>query len=89
MPAHGALLQGIVKPSTVVACVATALAPVYNWVLIYRLGLGLDGAAWAMNAAQLTMLGRWGGCGGDGMWGRRCKCIMASPYDAGRGSGFS
>lgn len=26
-----AALQGVVKPSTIAACIATALAPLYNW----------------------------------------------------------
>ena len=44
------------KPSTQAACVALALAPLYNWLLIFRAGLGLSGAALAMDAAQLTQL---------------------------------
>ncbi|GAB4817791.1 hypothetical protein N2152v2_004837 [Parachlorella kessleri] len=50
------MAQGIVKPSTVVACVAVALSPLYNWLLIFKLGWGLDGAVLAMVAADVTML---------------------------------
>jgi Na+-driven multidrug efflux pump len=40
----------------VAACAATALSPLYNWLLIFRLRWGLDGAVLALTAAELTML---------------------------------
>lgn len=39
-------------PATVVSCITLALAPLLNWLLIFKLRLGLDGAVWAMNACQ-------------------------------------
>ena len=42
------------RPGTVVTACAAALSPLYNWLLIVRLGLGLDGAALALLAVQLT-----------------------------------
>ncbi|EFN53551.1 hypothetical protein CHLNCDRAFT_58521 [Chlorella variabilis] len=48
------LAQGIVRPGTVVTACGAALSPLYNWLLIVRLGLGLDGAALALLAVQLT-----------------------------------
>ena len=48
--------KGIVNPPTAVAVLGVFLAPLLNWLLIFRLGLGLDGAVWAMNICQLAML---------------------------------
>ena len=46
--------QGVVRPATRVTLVAAAAAPLYNWLLVDRLRLGLDGAALASTALQLT-----------------------------------
>ena len=37
--------QSVVYPQTYAAVGATALAPALNWLLVFRLGFGLDGAA--------------------------------------------
>lgn len=55
------LAQGLAKPATAATAVALALAPLANWLLIFRLGLGLRGAALATNAVQLFMAGALGG----------------------------
>lgn len=39
--------QGVVRPVTGVSCIAVALAPLFNWLLIFKAGLGLDGAVLA------------------------------------------
>ena len=39
--------QGVVRPVTGVSCLAVALAPLFNWLLIFKAGLGLDGAVLA------------------------------------------
>lgn len=39
------LAQRITAPNTAVNAVIAALSPLFNWLLIVRLGLGLDGAA--------------------------------------------
>ena len=49
-------VQGVVTPITLVSCTVILLAPVYNWLLIYRFRFGLDGAALAMDASQATNL---------------------------------
>lgn len=49
-------MQNVVRPSIVSSCVATSLAPIYSYALVFWLGWGLDGAALAMDLAQLTML---------------------------------
>lgn len=36
--------QGIARPVAVVAVVSDALHPLWNWVLIYELGYGFEGA---------------------------------------------
>ena len=43
------------RPASVVTCVAMALAPLYNWLFIFRWEMGLYGAAYAMDALQATM----------------------------------
>lgn len=48
------MCQGVVRPTTAVAAVTACLSPAFNWLLIVRLGLGLDGAALAVVALQLT-----------------------------------
>lgn len=40
------------RPATVVTVISLCLAPLYNWLLIYKAGLGLYGAAYAMDAMQ-------------------------------------
>lgn len=57
MPAPPRARQGIVHPATIVSCITLLLAPLVNWLLIFKLRLGLDGAALAMNACQLSNLG--------------------------------
>ncbi|GFR46409.1 hypothetical protein Agub_g7991, partial [Astrephomene gubernaculifera] len=48
------LAQGVVAPGVAITATATALSPLYCWFFIVRLGLQLDGAAYAYNATQLT-----------------------------------
>ncbi len=52
-------LQGAVRPATAVTLLALALAPLYNYLLIYRLGWGLDGAALAVDAIQVVDVPCW------------------------------
>ena len=35
---------------------AVMLAPLYNWLFIFRFGLGLDGAVYALVACQVSSL---------------------------------
>lgn len=49
-----ATLQEAVRPATVVTVISLSLAPLYNYLLIYRMGLGLYGAAYAMDAMQAS-----------------------------------
>lgn len=52
------MTQGIIHPATVIAGLATLISVAYNVIAIHWLGLGLDGAALAVNCTQLTnMLG--------------------------------
>lgn len=37
------------------ACVVAALHPLWNWLLIYHLGLGVHGAAFATSASQCLL----------------------------------
>jgi MATE family multidrug resistance protein len=48
------MAQNIVAPAMAAAAAGAAAAPLYFWLLIFRCGLGLDGAALAMNLAQAT-----------------------------------
>lgn len=48
------LLQGAVRPATIVTLGALALSPLYNWLMIFHMGLGLDGAVLAVNAVQVS-----------------------------------
>ncbi|PSC70081.1 MATE efflux family [Micractinium conductrix] len=48
------MAQEVVRPVTASTVAALAAAPLYNWLLIYRLGWGLHGAAYAMVAVQAT-----------------------------------
>ncbi|EFN59041.1 hypothetical protein CHLNCDRAFT_19008 [Chlorella variabilis] len=50
------MAQGCVQPVTAVCSVALALSPLFNWLLIFKLGLGIDGAVAAMVANNATML---------------------------------
>lgn len=50
------MAQGVVAPVTAVSLCAVLLAPPFNWALIFRAGLGLDGAAAAMVATWVSML---------------------------------
>ena len=55
------MTQGIINPATAIAASATAISVPYNLIAINWLGLGLDGAALAVNMTQLTnMLGLLG-----------------------------
>jgi MATE family multidrug resistance protein len=47
----------VVTPVTAVSCLALALAPLFNWLFIFRLGGGLDGAVAALVACNASMLG--------------------------------
>lgn len=47
------LLQGVVTPATIVTACSAALAPLYNWLLVDRLEVGLAGAALANDAVQV------------------------------------
>lgn len=51
-----ALLQGVVQPVTAVSCLTLGLAPLFNWLLIFKLGGGIDGAVMAMVACNAVML---------------------------------
>jgi hypothetical protein len=48
-----ACAQEAVRPATVVTVISLCMAPLYNWLLIYKAGLGLYGAAYAMDAMQV------------------------------------
>lgn len=50
------MAQGVVTPVTAVSLAAVLLAPPFNWALIFRAGLGLDGAAAALVATWVSML---------------------------------
>lgn len=50
------MTQRIINPSTIIAALTTMLSVLYNLVTVTWLGWGLDGAALAANAAQLTTM---------------------------------
>jgi MATE family multidrug resistance protein len=50
------MVQGSVAPAAAAAAAAAVAAPFFCWLLVYRLRLGLDGAALAGVAAQATQL---------------------------------
>ncbi|PSC75850.1 MATE efflux family [Micractinium conductrix] len=50
------MAQGVVTPVTAVSCAAVAAAPPLNWLFIFKLHGGLDGAAFAMVATWALML---------------------------------
>lgn len=83
------LAQGIVRPSTVVTAVLAALAPLYNWLFIVRLGLGLDGAAAALVAVQLTSLALMGSyvVYRNARWAVLPRCCRAQSRPANRYAG--
>ena len=47
--------QGAGHPQAVVSALALALSPLFNWVLIYQVGLGFDGAALAVVAVNVVL----------------------------------
>ncbi|KAL4421824.1 hypothetical protein ABPG77_001613 [Micractinium sp. CCAP 211/92] len=55
------MAQGVVQPATVAAAASATLSPLWNWLYIVRLGLGLDGAALAVLSLQCTSLALVGG----------------------------
>ncbi|GIL87425.1 hypothetical protein Vretimale_1667 [Volvox reticuliferus] len=46
--------QQEVRPPMICTCITAALCPAYNWLLIYRFQMGLDGAAWAFVSSTGT-----------------------------------
>lgn len=48
------LLQGVVTPATIVTACSAALSPLYNWLLVDKLEVGLAGAALANDAVQVS-----------------------------------
>ncbi len=53
-PSHSA--QGVVHPVTAVSGLALLACPLFNWLFIFKLKLGLDGAVAALVATWLYML---------------------------------
>lgn len=49
-------LQGVALPQMVSMYVGAALSPLYSWLLVFKLGLGLRGAALGIAAVQGTAL---------------------------------
>eukprot|EP00887_Chlorella_sp_A99_P002392 scaffold10.g2392.t1 len=49
------MAQGTVRPVTAVTVLALLLAPAVNFWLVFGLGLGLDGAAYAVDVVQFVM----------------------------------
>jgi MATE family multidrug resistance protein len=47
------MAQGVVTAPMLATIVTTVTAPAYYYLLMYRFGLGLDGAAWALNLCQM------------------------------------
>ena len=54
---HPTHRQGVVNPATAVSGLVVAAAPLLYWLFMYRAGLGLDGAALALDSAEIAMLG--------------------------------
>ena len=46
--------QGVVRPPSVITLIALGLSPLYCWALIFKLDLGLDGAALSVVAIQVS-----------------------------------
>ena len=42
-------------PATIVTACSAALAPLYNWLLVDKFGVGLAGAALANDAVQVAL----------------------------------
>ena len=52
---HGSMLTSCAcRVPAALSIINTVLAPLYNWLLIYHFGLGLDGAAFASVLEALT-----------------------------------
>ncbi|PSC70154.1 MATE efflux family [Micractinium conductrix] len=49
------MAQEAVRPATVVTAIALCLSPLYNWILIFKLGCGVYGAAYALDLTQATL----------------------------------
>lgn len=47
-------MQGEVNPALIATVLTVLVAPLYNWLLIFKSDLGLTGAALAYDAAFLT-----------------------------------
>lgn len=70
--------QGVVRPQSVVTLVGLALSPLYSWLLIFKLGLRLDGAALAVDATQVGA-----GLASCHAW-LACSCVLfVGAYAAG------
>jgi hypothetical protein len=68
------MAQRCVRPVAAVTLLSLLAAPLLNWLLIFRLGLGFAGAAYAVDAVQFFMaacLGGWRGAAGE--WKRRAQ----------------
>lgn len=48
------MAQGVVNPPTAITAVAVAAAAPLNWLLVFRLGWGLDGAVVAADTLQVS-----------------------------------
>jgi multidrug resistance protein, MATE family len=48
--------QQVVAPATLASLAALCAAPLFNWALVFGLGMGLDGAAHANNLSQFVPL---------------------------------
>jgi len=46
--------QQVVEPGMVCTAITSLLCPLYNWLLIYKFNMGLDGAAYAYVASNAT-----------------------------------
>ena len=55
-PRFAAFTQGVVHPVTAISGLALLACPLFNWLLIFKLRLGLDGAVAALVATWLYML---------------------------------
>ena len=49
------MAQEAVRPATVVTAIALCLSPLYNWILIFKLGCGVYGAAYALDLTQVGL----------------------------------
>ena len=55
------MAQRCVRPVAAVTILALLVAPFFNWLFVFRLGLGFDGAAYAVDAVQAFMAACLGG----------------------------